>query len=235
LTIADQFTSKLADFGFNFQNIMTFVGGLVLLIIVAICCGVAVWFFSTKKKYNIHIVVWEILHGIPQITKRDVATEIFVPLRNIKLLQLKKLKTNYNKYLPIPQIKTGTNTCWYFIGEDGEWINFGPKDFNVERKRLGLKLDPTDVRNQRAALQKLLTDNYKTKKWWLEYAPYIAIGILILFLGVAAWMIADKLLDGINMNAQNLEMSKELTKMQTDLLVAMDNYKSGGSGLKGAG
>ncbi len=216
----------LAEQGITFDGFMNIVGGLVLLVIICSISAIVIYYFSVKKKFNINIVVFENINGVVQRTKSDLATEILLPGRGIKVLMLKTLTTNFENYLPMPRLKMGPNTYWFVIGEDGEWINSQLESVDEKRKLLNLRLDPSDLRTQRAGLQKLLKDDYKKEKWYERYAPYIALAILILFLGVAAWLITDKVLDGIRVGNQNLEISLKVTELQQQVLSSLDKVCS---------
>jgi len=216
----------LAEHGFTFSNVVGVLGGLIFLIVTVIIGGLAIYWAYNRKSFNKTIVVFEKVNGIFQETKRDVAAEINIPGRGINVFLLKRLKTNYEKYLPRPTKQTGFRTYWFCIGEDGEWVNVGLEDFDAKRRQLNLSIDSVDMKNQRAAFQKLLRDNYKPKKWYLEYAPYIALGILILLLGVAAWFVADKLVEAIDKSGEYFDTAKEVSQLQKEILGAMDNLKS---------
>ncbi len=217
--------------GVTWENAVKFGGGLVLFLILCAICGVVIYFVAIRKKYNITIKLIEKVHGLPKFTSTDVAAETIIPGRGIKLLVLKKLRTNFGKFLPMPHIESGYKEYWYIKGKDGEWINVGMEDFDAKREQMGLKLDPTDIRNQRAALQKLLRDNYKKEKWWQTYAPYIALTVLILMLGISSWLVADKNIDAINVGKEVAKIHVESLQMQKEVLAAMDNVCSG-SGLR---
>ena len=146
--------------------------------------------------------------------------------RGIKLFFLKRLRTNFGRYLSLPRIQTGLNEYWYFVGEDGEWINGGIEDFDKRRREVKLQLDSVDLRNQRAALQKLLRDNYKKEKWWERFAPYIALAILILLLGVSSWLTMDKQIDAIQAGKVSVERQNELAGLQKEIIGGMDNLCS---------
>ncbi|KKL14328.1 hypothetical protein LCGC14_2516770, partial [marine sediment metagenome] len=86
-----------------------------------------------NKRYNKKIVIHKKIHGIWQKVDTDYATEIVVEGRGIKLFFLKRLRTNFGRYLSLPRIQTGLNEYWYFVGEDGEWINITLGDIDLQK------------------------------------------------------------------------------------------------------
>lgn len=228
--MADYFAQAkdwVGGMGVNFGSIMNALGWFMLLIVTSAIVGAFVYWYALNKKFNKKIIVFEKINGIYQRTKTDTAMEVnLAPGATAFYLRESK------KYLVRPTIQTGVNTYWYVVGRDGNWINVGLEDWDIKTNKLTLLYDPVDVRNSRAGLQKLLKDNYKKEHWLEKYAPYIALTILILMLGVSAWLISDKLIEGIRINGENLKLASALSERQDKLLVAMENVCGGGSGLK---
>ena len=160
----------------------------------------------------------------------DTAKEIILPNTSIRAIYLRKRKV----YLPRPSIQTGKGHYWYFIRKDGEWNNVGLQNLNKELDKLKIHYDHTDMRMANASLKKLVEKNYKKLNWLKEYAPYIAIGILILILGISAFLVlnqANKNLAGMNTVA---EKNAEITGALENILVSMDNICAG-SGIRSVG
>ena len=84
------------------------------------------------------------------------------------------------------------------------------------------------MRMANASLKKLIEKNYKKLNWLKEYAPYIAIGILVLLLGIVAFLILNQANDVV---AGFSDVADKLA----DVLVNLDSIKSSGSGIKSAG
>ena len=96
---------------------------------------------------------------------------------------------------------------------------------------MGIHFDHTDMRMANASLKKLIEKNYKKINWLKEYAPYIAIGILILILGIVAFLVlnqAQKLVGGL---ASAVSSNKEVIEQMGKMLVNVDNIYTG-SGIR---
>jgi uncharacterized paraquat-inducible protein A len=219
----DQLLAQLDKLGLNFSFFVTLLGGFLLLIVVLVLCAGIIIFFARKKQYNIKIIVLENVRGNWQETMYDKATEVFLREKGITVLRLRQLKTPYGNYLPRPSIASGVKQYTFAIGKDGEWLNVGVEDVDEKRKQLKLKFDSVDLRNQRAAFDKMLHDTYKKAKWWEPYIPYIALAVFMLFLGLAFFFIADKQVEGLKISGQNLQIANELTDKQNELIARMDS------------
>lgn len=169
------------SFGGLLNNLL--VGG-AFFVLASLVIGIFVVLRYNRKQYSNHIDIFTEIGGVTSPSGQDVAKEIILPNTSIRAFLLKKR----GFFLPRPSIQTGKNHYWYFIRDDGEWINVGLANLNKEMKDLGLKYDHTDMRMQNASLKKLIDQNYKGSQWLKEYAPYIAIAILILILGIGGFL-----------------------------------------------
>ena len=149
--------------------------------------GIAIY-ISSRKQYNRHIHIFEEIAGKAVPVGIDKAKEVTLPFTSIRAFFLKKKRV----YLPRPSIQTGKGHYWYFIRKDGEWINVGLENLNKTMDTLKIHYDHTDMRMANASLKKLVEKNYKKLNWLKEYAPYIAIGILILLLGITVFIVLNQ-------------------------------------------
>ena len=212
-------TGTVGNIGFTI-SIFFLVAGLV---------GIATYFYISKKSYNKQIYIFGEVNGITQRIGSDTAKEVVLPFTSIRAFYLKKTKV----FLPRPSIQTDKNEFWYFIRDDGEWVNIGLGNLNRILKQLGLKYDHTDMRMSNASLKKLVEKNYKKTNWLKEYAPYIAIGIMILMLGITAFLVVR---EGAAISGGLASITNEvgeLLEVISDLLSKTDNIVSG-SGIRSA-
>jgi len=222
-----EFGNLLNSAGIDLPNISSgaggFVKGILIFLLVGMIIAIATYFFSKNKSYNKHIHIFEEVNGIAIPSGTDKAREIQLPGTSMKVFLLKKRKY----YLPRPSKQTGINHYWYFVRSDGEWINIGLKNLNEELTKLNISYDHTDMRIQNAALKKLVEKNYSKTSWLKEYAPYIAIGILILLLGVVFFLIIDKTGKVLGILGSGMEVNAELVETSKDLLESVNNICSG--------
>ena len=206
-----------------------FIQAFIFLLVLAFVVGGIVYYIMNKRQYNKHIHIFEEIAGKAIPTAMDRAKEIILPNTSIRAYYLQKRKV----FLPRPSIQTGVGHYWFFIRKDGEWINIGLENLNKKLDELKIHYDHTDMRMANSSLKKLIEKNYKKLNWLKEYAPYIAIGILILLLGITAFLIlnqANKTVAALGSSAQTNEAVVESLR---DILQSMDNICTG-SGIRSA-
>ena len=104
-------------------------------------------------------------------------------------------------------------------------------DFDLKKKELGFNFNHMDMRNTKASMQKLIRENYKKEKPWERYVPYIATAILLLLVGVAMYLIVDKVNVGLAASQESVNIAIQLSELQQQILAGLDNVCSG-SGLR---
>jgi len=213
----------LVSNGFTWNNVINFMGLFLLLLVSCIIFGTAAYFYSIKKKYSKTIYVFEKINGVPQRTRFYKAAEIVIA-NGVTAFHLKGTKI----HLPKPTIPSAKDTFWYMIDNQGNWHNVGIESFDETTKRFKLVPDNLNLRSTRASFQKLLQDNYRKQSWIEKYAPYIALAGLCLIVGIMVYLCMDKVIEAIGMGNKNIEIAVELSKMQKELLGAMDNVCSSG-------
>ena len=112
-------------------------------------------------------------------------------------------------------------------------MNIIPSNINRKLKELNMKWDHTDMRMANASLKKLVEKNYKRTNWLKEYAPYIAIGIMILMLGIVSFLVIREgaaIAGGLGTITDKIA---DLLETVSDLLAKTDNIVSG-SGIRDA-
>ena len=212
------------------QQIFTYVGWFLILIVSCVATALLLYWWVTRKKWTHKIIIFEVINGIPQITERDTATTVKIESTGDKVLLLNKRKM----YLPMPQFRMERNSYAYFIREDGELINFRFENIDKTLRQMGVKLVSADMKYSRASLQKLLKDNYKKSSWLKELIPYIGFGFLIFMIGISVYLVSGQLIEVLAKVAEILKAIEPLIERQEDVLGALENVCSS-SGLRSAG
>lgn len=210
-------------------NAGDFISAFVFLLVLGFIAAIITYYIYNRKQYNKNIQIIEEVSGQPTVVGSDRAKEIILPKTSVRAFYLKKRKL----FLPRPSIQIMKGTYLFFILKDGEWVNVGFGNLNKKLTELGLYFDHTDMRMANASLKKLIEKNYKKLNWVKEYAPYIAIGILVLILGIVAFLVlnqAGKIAGALeSAAASNGAVAEELK----NILQSMDNVCSG-SGIRSA-
>lgn len=212
--------------GFNFS----FLGDLGILLILLILTGAFTFWYLNKKSYNKTIIKFREVNGISRRVGTEKAKEIILPNTSVRAYYLKNSKF----FLPRPSIETGTDEYWYFIRDDGEWLNIGMDNINIELKKLKLKFDHTDMRMANAALKRLVDKSYKKLNWVKEWAPYIGFAVIIIMLAIAGYLVMGEAAKVTNAAARNVDSLATITETLNDVLVNINNIASS-SGVRSAG
>lgn len=176
----------LGELGINFGGKLGFswIGNLAIVVFLLILVGVGTFMYLNAKSYNKKLHVFRNINGRPSPVGFEKAREVTLPFTSTKAFQVKK----GGFFLPRPSIETQKNHYWYMIRDDGEWVNFGLESFNKKLKEMKMFFDHGDMRMANAALKKLVERNYKKSNWLKEWAPYIGFGMIILMVGIGAYL-----------------------------------------------
>lgn len=185
---------------------------------IFIALGAVIYFILKFKKYRNIIIIWEKINGNWEITGKDKAIEVpYGKAGDTVFITLKK-----KKYLPRPTIQTGKRTYWYAIREDGEWINIGMEDVDMNMKRARAKYLHPEMRYARTALQKGLRDRYEKQKFMEKYGyiiiPLASFIIVALFL----WFLADKILTAADRLNTMITTSAQVMDKANEVVAALD-------------
>ncbi len=213
----------------DISGLVGVVTWVILIIIFGIAAGFGTYMYLREKKFNKKIVIFSRINGNFQVTGKDKAMVIRFGTGGDTVFNLRKSK----KFLPTPTIQTGINSFWFYIREDGEWINFGLEDLDEKQKLMGARFLDKEVRFARASLQKNLKDRYDAPTFLQKYGGILTYTILIIVVGLVIWLWFDKIIQISSNIAEATKQAIDLTKAQKELLVGMDNICSG-SGLKAA-
>lgn len=210
----------------------------VIAIIILGLIGFLIYWKSVKKAYWIKIHVFRLIGNIPTRVAVYDAREIAFGGAGDKLWKVAgagmfaKLKTI--KWLPVGKIQTAPREFWYYIREDGEWINFQMQDLNLKSREVGVKFVNEDMRLQRLATERLLEQRLMNKTFWEKWGTIVMT--LIFFLVVSVCMVImffqfSKLVDKFGEVARvNAETSKVLLRVfGEDFIAKAQNTTIGGN------
>lgn len=156
------------------------IGNIVLLfalgiIIIALFCGILIIFYR-KKMYFLKIPLYSNIGNRPTRIGNYKARVIAIGTAGDKLWFVKGAK----KYLSPGTIQSAPNEFWYWVREDGEWINFSISDLDEVSKKAGVKFIQQDMRMARLATERLLEQRLMKKNFWEKYG--VMIGFVLYFL-----------------------------------------------------
>lgn len=225
MPILDQVKDYIPDW--TIEQVFTYVSWFLILVVASVATAVLLYWWVTRKKYNIKIVIFEEINGIPQIVKRDVASIVNISSTGDKVLLLNKHKhLGINGYISMPRYKYGLDTYAFFITEEGELINFKFESINKSLKEMKVQFASSDLKYARASLQKLLKDNYKKSSLLKELLPYVGFGFLIFMLALSVWLVSGKLIEILGAIPPLLESVSALADKQQQILGALENVCS---------
>ena len=214
---------------------------LVFFIAVIILClgGVLVYWFAVKKQYWIKIHVFRLIGNVPTRVAIYTAKEVPFGMAGDKLWRvassgLNKIKVI--KWLPVGKIQTAPREFWYYIREDGEWINFQMDELNKISKDMGIHFVQEDMRLQRLATERLLEQRLLDKTFWEKWGTTVML--IMVFLVISVCMVVmffqfAKLLDKFTEVASiQADTSKLLLRVfGENYMRSTGNWSGGQSGL----
>jgi hypothetical protein len=229
--------------GINLGASMGTFGAIALVIVLAVVIlgliGLLVWWRVVKKAYWIRIHVFRLIGNVPTRTMIYSAREVPFGMAGDKLWKVAPagmLKLKTIKWLPVGKIQTAPREFWYFIREDGEWINFALSDLNKISRDMGIRFVQEDMRLQRLATERLLEQRLLNKTFWEKWGTTVMM--IIVFLVVAVCMVIifyqfGKVVDKFGAIAQTqAETSKILLRVFGENYINNAvNGSYGGSGL----
>lgn len=209
-------------------NNFTFIRDIIIFLLM---CGVAAgvtYYVINKRQWNKTIVKFREDNGITRRIGVEKAKEIILPNTSVRAFYLKNSKV----YLPRGSIESAENEYWYFIRNDGEWLNVGLQNINDTFTQLGLKYDHSDMRMANAALKKLVDKNYKKSNWVKEWAPYIGFGVIIIMVAIGGYLVMGESAKIVNAAGNNVEALKDITQTMNEILKSLDNIKTNSGAIR---
>ena len=199
------------------------MGSILLVLVISFVIlgliGFFIYWKAVKKKFWIKIHVFRLIGNTPTRVAVYNAKEVPFGMAGDRLWKVATgfLMLKAIKWLPCGKIQTAPREFWYYIREDGEWINFSLDDLNEIQKKAGVKFVQEDMRLQRLATERLLEQRLMNKTFWEKWGTTIML--IIVFMVVAVCMVViffqfSKLLDKFSEVAStNLQTSKILLKV----------------------
>ena len=220
------------DGGGLFAGSLTQIILIFLIVFVIIGLGgFLIWWRIIKKKYWIKIHVFRLIGNVPTRVAIYEACEVPFGRAGDKLWKVAGAgffaKMKAIKWLPVGKIQTAPREFWYYIREDGEWINFQMADLDEISKEAGIKFTNEDMRLQRLATERLLEQRLLEKSFWEKWGT--AIMTIIFFLVIAVCMVVifyqfSDLVDQISAVTQTQEETSRIL-----LRVFGENFVEGGN------
>ncbi|MFB6246884.1 MAG: hypothetical protein ABEI74_04825 [Candidatus Pacearchaeota archaeon] len=198
--------------------------GLVVLIFVGILAAFGTYMYIQRKKYKYKVVIFERVNGVFQPTKRDKGKIEKISNAGDNVFILRKHK----KTLPVPSIQTGQNTYWYYVSDDGEWINIGPADFDQQRRELGAQFLDKEMRFARSELHQMADRKYDQQSFLQKYGGLLASGAMLLLVGIAIYLIMDKVIEAMNQIPKMLEQATNVQEQTQKLVSRLEALKGSG-------
>jgi len=195
---------------------------LIVVVIVFAVLGLIGFFIyqqSQKKRYWIKIHVFRLIGNTPTRVAIYSAQEVPFGMAGDRLWKVATgfLKMKAIKWLPVGKIQTAPKEFWYYIREDGEWINFSLDDLNDIQKKAGVRFVQEDMRLQRLATERLLEQRLMNKTFWEKWGTTVML--VMVFMVVAVCMVViffqfSKVIDKFaEVSATNLKSSQILLKV----------------------
>jgi hypothetical protein len=189
----------------------------ISIVVLGLIAGI-IYMNSVKKKFWIKIHVFRLVGNVPTRVAIYVAKEVNFGMAGDKLWKVapnKALGMMFStiKWIPVGKLQTARNEFWYWIREDGEWINFIQSDIDEISKKAGVHFVKEDMRLQRLATERLLEQRLMNKSFWDKWGNTIMT--IIFFLVIAVCMVIifyqwGKLLDKMTPAMDKLSKSLDI-------------------------
>lgn len=211
------------------------LGAILLVVVVAVVIlglvGIIIGIFFVRKKYWIRIHVFRLVGNTPTRVAIYHAREFPMGLAGDKLWKVAPagmIKLQTVKWLPVGKYQSAPNEFWYWIREDGEWINFKNVDLDKMSKEMNIKFVQEDMRLQRLATDRLLEQRLMNKSFWEKWKETIML--IIFFLVITICMVVifyqfSKIVDKLSPLVTDIDQSLQLVQRTCGL-----NLTQGGTG-----
>lgn len=203
-------------------TVTSFILYFLLFIFAIIIISVIAYFVVMKKKFNKKVIIFEKVNGRFEPNVKDRGMLMRYGTGGDQVFYLKKLK----KYLPVPELQTGRNTFWFFLRQDGELINFTPRDFDEQSRTMGAKFLDKEMRYARVSLQSHWKERYDKPKFWEKYGGLIVNLMAILIVMIFLFLIIDKIFDSLSKVESLIKTANEVQQTDLRVLSALDNICS---------
>lgn len=230
--------------GSSLFNMSTFASALIIIAIAVVIfslIGIIIFYYVIKGQYNIKIKCFRKVAGVTTHIADFVAKEVPFGMAGDKLWRVapntfisKAFKII--KWLPVGKVQTAPFEYWYFIREDGEWINYQQDDIDDISKKAGVRFVQEDMRLSRLATDRLLEQRLMNKSFWDKWGNTIMTIIFFLVLAVCMVIIFyqfSKLLEHFDALIAPMQKMVEVTTQACGM--QLNQTTGGNSGLIPAG
>lgn len=208
--------------GFKLGGLST-IGNILLLVtlagLVVVMVGVLMWVMVSKKTFWIKIHVFRLIGNTPTRVANYKAKEENIGLAGDKLWRVAptgiSMPFKIIKWLPVGKYQAAPREFWYWIRQDGEWINFTFTDLDDTSKLMGIKFIQEDMRLQRLATERLLYDRFMKKSFWEKYGHIIMYLLFFLVITVAMVIIFYQWSKIIDKTGELISMVQSIIERQS--------------------
>jgi ABC-type multidrug transport system fused ATPase/permease subunit len=207
---------------------------LILIFVFAVICGIATYFIVVRLRYKNKIVIWEKVNGRFEITGRDKAMEMPLSRFGETVFYLQKRK----KYLPRPNKQVGRRMYFFFIRDDGQWINVDMEDIDTKSKRMRIHFTDKSMNYARTQIERALKERYDKPNFFEKYGTIIVSVVFVVLIGILTWLLFDKWIElaritNEGVTQSNLLMEKSAVVMDKlgNLVTVIEGLCQGGSGV----
>jgi len=193
---------------------------IIIAIVTIAGIGIGLYYFVNTIAYRKTFKLFEKINGKVYQTGFDKAKFERVGLAGDYWARTKKFK----KVLPKPRISSGKDTYWFYIREDGEWINFGIEDIDAKMKEAKTYYLDEDIRLQRLGIQKNLDLRFKKEKFWDKYGNVIMMIIFAVIITICLVVLFQKLI----LVSEGLKESANAMSKLADALMNVATRTGGG-------
>lgn len=178
-------------------SLSSFASALIIFFVIVVILGllaVIILMFVVKRQYFITIRVFRNVGNIPTQIAIFKAKEVPMGMAGDKLWRVAPnsvlmMAFKIVKWLPVGKKQTAPNEFWYWIREDGEWINFIMSDIDEISRKMNVKFVQEDMRLQRLATDRLLEQRLMNKTFWEKWGNVIMTIIFFLVIAVCVVII----------------------------------------------
>lgn len=167
--------------GVSIAAVITYVAILIILVVVL---GVGVWLIWKFFLYRVRVEVFKRQGNTWEKILTTRGRFAYLGKGGDQFFILRKPR----KALPYPEIQAGRNLYWWAIREDGEWINIGVGDIDLQQKKAGARFLATEMRYARAGLQEAWSERYDQRGWLDKYGTILLQAFLVVIILVFTWL-----------------------------------------------